>query len=268
MTTRDRRAAERQIVRRLAFPSDLEIRRHDGAGEGAAGSIAALRGYAAVFNSTSHPLFDWWEDEEFVEVIAPGAFRKTLQEADVRMFYQHDPTRVLARTKSGTLRLAEDDKGLAFEVDLPDTGDGRDLLTLVERGDISSMSFGFRVILDDWDRDAAPTVRTLREIALVEVSPVTFPAYEATEIGLRADAMRGLVRFLGLRGLEREQRDAALVALTGGTLTSDHLPFLRAAHAALGEAVASVEPPAHPALGRSPSTLRRRHARLLDGGIK
>lgn len=138
-----------------------------------------VAGYAAVFNSIT-------DLGDFREQIAPGAFAKTLK-GDVRALFNHDTSMVLGRTKSGTLRLSEDERGLKYEVDLPDTQAGRDLRVSMERGDIDGSSFGFRVTKQSWDvRDDGPSVRTIEEVELFEVSPVTFPAYADAEIALRS----------------------------------------------------------------------------------
>lgn len=138
-----------------------------------------LVGYAAVFNSDAD-IGGWW-----TERIAPGAFAETIT-GDVRALVDHNAGRVVGRTKSGTLRLSEDAKGLRVEVDLPDTTDGNDLWTLVERGDISGMSFGFRVTKQEWDETVEPPVRTIQKVDLMEVSAVAWPAYDDTEIGKRS----------------------------------------------------------------------------------
>lgn len=138
-----------------------------------------IAGYAALFNSTADI------GGAFREVIAPGAFTETLK-GDVRALIDHDSGRVIGRTKAGTLRLNEDEKGLAVEIDLPDTSDGRDLAVSLERGDISGMSFGFRVTHDEWDEDSNPPTRTIHKVELFEVSAVAFPAYEDTELALRS----------------------------------------------------------------------------------
>lgn len=143
-----------------------------------------LVGYAAVFNSDTD-IGGWW-----TERIAPGAFANAIG-GDVRALVDHDMGRVIGRTKSGTLRLKEDERGLHVEIDVPDTSDGRDLWTLVERGDISGMSFGFRVTHDEWDESGDVPKRTIHKVELFEVSAVAFPAYDDTSIGKRSlDAAR------------------------------------------------------------------------------
>lgn len=138
-----------------------------------------IGGYAAVFNSEADI------GGYFREVIAPGAFADALSQ-DVRALVDHDSGRVIGRTKAGTLRLKQDDTGLAVEIDLPDTTDGRDLGTLIERGDVSGMSFGFVVTKQSWDETQDPPLRTIEAVDLREVSVVAFPAYDDTSIALRS----------------------------------------------------------------------------------
>lgn len=138
-----------------------------------------LAGYAAVFNSDTN-IGDWW-----IERIAPGAFAGTIS-GDIRALVDHNMGRVIGRTKSGTLRLKEDAHGLRVEIDVPDTTDGNDLWTLVERGDISGMSFGFRVTKQEWDETGDMPIRTIHAVDLFEVSAVAFPAYDDTTLGKRS----------------------------------------------------------------------------------
>ncbi len=136
-------------------------------------------GYAAKFNSRSENLGG------FVETIMPGAFKRSLRSRnDVKLLVNHDAGRVLASTRSGTLRLKEDSVGLRVEADLPNTTDGRDMAELLRRGDLSSMSFGFSVVKDSWSNDG--TERSLESVRLFETSIVAFPAYQATEASVRA----------------------------------------------------------------------------------
>lgn len=153
------------------------------------GETKGLTGYAAKFNEESKPLRDWWGDE-FVEVIAPGAFKNSLENNTIKALYNHNPDYVLGSTKSGTLRLEEDEIGLRFDLDLPNTQIANDLYEGVKRGDIDGVSFGFRVKEDKWTEvkmdDGWKTIRTLREIDLIEISPTAFPAYEQTEVDCRS----------------------------------------------------------------------------------
>ncbi len=144
------------------------------------GDKMTVAGYAATFGETTD-IGDY-----FREVIAPGAFTNTLKTADVRAYYGHDRQRLLGRTSAGTLRLTEDAKGLAVEIDLPDTTDGRDVRALIARGDITGMSFGFIVTHDEWNMTGTVDTRTIHEVELLEVSIVSEPAYEGTSIALRS----------------------------------------------------------------------------------
>ncbi len=159
-------------MERRALAAPPEVRADDGA--------MVARGYAALFNSETDI------GGYFREVIAPGAFRETLKNDDIRALIDHDTGRVIGRSSAGTLRLKEDDKGLSVEIDLPDTTDGRDLAVQLERGDISGMSFGFIVRHDEWDETSDPPTRTIHAVDLREVSAVAFPAYGDTEIALRS----------------------------------------------------------------------------------
>jgi uncharacterized protein len=138
-----------------------------------------LTGYAVVWNS------DTTIGDYFVERIAPGAFTKALR-GDILALVNHDTGRVVGRTKSGTLRLAEDSHGLKVEIDVPDTTDGNDLWTLVERGDISGMSFSFRATKQEWDDTGDVPHRTVIEAELFEVTATPIPAYPDTNLALRS----------------------------------------------------------------------------------
>lgn len=123
--------------------------------------------------------------DSFRELFAPGAFRASLSD-DILALFGHDRNRVLGRTSAGTLRLREDANGVHFEIDLPDTTDGRDLAVSVERGDIRGTSFGFRVQRETWDDTTNPPTRTIHEAILREISPTADPAYGDTTIAMRS----------------------------------------------------------------------------------
>lgn len=147
--------------------------------DGIEGKSNVIEGYAAVFNSPTN-IGGW-----FTEEIAPGAFSKAISEnGDIRALFNHDWNNVLGRTKSGTLRLSEDERGLKFEVDLPNTSIARDLVESLKRGDISQCSFGFIPTVEEWDYNDEPAKRTILEVDLFEVSVVSVPAYEDTEVAL------------------------------------------------------------------------------------
>ena len=165
------RSKMKKIERRTYTVRNVETRQEDD-------GKMRLSGYAAVFNDPSVPL-------PFSERIAPGAFRKTLSETpDVRLLINHEGL-PLARTKNNTLTLSEDEVGLRFDAELPDTSEARDLYTLIQRGDVDQMSFAFRVIRQKWNIDR--TERTLTEVSLADgdVSVVTYPAYPTTTVEAR-----------------------------------------------------------------------------------
>ncbi|AGH48760.1 caudovirus prohead protease [Sphingomonas sp. MM-1] len=145
----------------------------------ATGTGRTLTGYAAVFNSPADIGGAW------IETIERGAFTRAL-EGDIVAIIGHDRNRVIGRTGAGTLRLSEDDKGLRFEIDLPDTTDGRDVAVSVERGDIGGMSFGFSVTRQQWDETTEPPQRTIQQVELYEITVTAFPAYPDTSVGLRS----------------------------------------------------------------------------------
>ncbi|MFA7666372.1 MAG: HK97 family phage prohead protease [Burkholderiaceae bacterium] len=145
---------------------------------GAVSAVSAagrrLTGYAARFLVETRI-------GSFREVIRPGAFADTL-DRDILALVDHDPSQLLGRTRSGTLRLEEDDYGLAFDLALPDTRAAADLLALAERGDLGGMSFGFVATDEDWNGD----LREIRAVDLHEISVIqSWPAYEQTEINVR-----------------------------------------------------------------------------------
>lgn len=142
----------------------------------ASGNPRRLEGYAATFGVEARV-------GNFLETIRAGAFSATLASGvDVLALVDHDPTRVLGRTRSGTLRLSEDTRGLAFSIDLPDTQAARDVLALAERGDIGGASFGFRATGENWSGKR----RELRAVELHEISVVSaWPAYTNTSVEAR-----------------------------------------------------------------------------------
>lgn len=143
-----------------------------------------VAGYAAVYGQDSREIFE--QGRRFTERIAPGAFAETLSTAaDVKLYFNHDISMPLARTKSGTLKLSSDRNGLAFEASLPETSLGNDVRALMERGDLTGeMSFGFFVERDTWSKDRSQ--RTVEKARLVEVSIVQDAAYPQTSSSLRS----------------------------------------------------------------------------------
>ncbi len=143
-----------------------------------------LVGYAAVYDSPTTRQRDF----PGTETIARGAFDALLDQ-DVVALANHDMAQLLGRTSSGTLRLASDSHGLRVEVDLPDTQVGRDVRTLVQRGDLAGMSFS--ASLGEMDRVKGGVVhRTFSR--LVDVSVVTSPAYLETQVAIRSASEQSL----------------------------------------------------------------------------
>lgn len=156
------------MERRFFDFSGIEMRQTD--------DQRTITGYAAIFNALSEEMWG------FREKIAPGAFSETLS-GDIRALWNHDTSIVLGRTRAGTLRVAEDDRGLRIEIDAPQSAHQQ--IEALERGDVDQMSFGFRATGEEWTNDDHGPIRTLTGIELLEVSPVTFPAYPATSVSVR-----------------------------------------------------------------------------------
>lgn len=212
-----------------------------------------IKGYAARFDKWSEKLFGF-----FREKIQRGAFSKTIAESDIRGLVNHDPQFVLGRNKAGTLRLAEDEKGLAFEIDPPDTQWARDLVTSMKRGDINQASFGFQTIKDEWNEDGDE--RTLLEVNLFDVSVVTYPAYKQTssvvrsllpDCGIDLEAIRG-VMFRHQRGVALTPSDKDLMQSSIDLLRS-YLP-----------AEQPQDPPAEPAQVHSAGDGKPAESHLAD----
>jgi uncharacterized protein len=150
---------------------DFEVR--------AEGDGMTFTGYASVFNSPSEDLGG------FVEYVAPGAFKRSLQSRnEVKLLWNHDSGEPLASLRGGTMSLVEDERGLKVTAQLPNTSRGRDVAELLRTKVIDTMSFGFNVIRDSWSTDGK--TRTLESVRLFEVSVVSFAAYPATTAQVRS----------------------------------------------------------------------------------
>lgn len=142
-----------------------------------------IEGHAAVFDSWSETLGGIFP---FKEKVRKGAFAESIGRDDIRALFNHDPNYVLGRNRAGTLELVEDDVGLRVRITPPDTSWANDITTSIRRGDISQMSIGFVVEDDEWSSKDGIDTRELKKVRLFDVSPVTFPAYTATDVGVRA----------------------------------------------------------------------------------
>ncbi|NJT49932.1 HK97 family phage prohead protease, partial [Escherichia coli] len=143
-----------------------------------------ILGYGSVFNSRSEPLWG------FREIIKPGAFDDVLND-DVRGLFNHDPNFILGRSSAGTLSLSVDERGLRYDIVAPDTPTICDLvLSPMLRGDINQSSFAFRVARDGeswYEDDEGIVIREITRISrLYDVSPVTYPAYQDADSGVRS----------------------------------------------------------------------------------
>lgn len=172
---------------------NLELERRSIGEVGATGRT--VTGYPIIFDAPTNL-------GDFTELVEPSAVDRTLREGvDVRALLDHDDasTRVLGRRSAGTLRLVKDARGLRSEIDLPKTQAGDDILELVTRGDISGMSFAFAVQAGGqrWEQRAGRPLRILTDLLIPEVSIVTFPAYQATDVQV---AKRSLEHYQRERG--------------------------------------------------------------------
>lgn len=148
-----------------------------------------FRGYAIRFNSESEVL------GSFTEVVLPGAIKNL--DADIRMLFNHDSSFVLGRTTAGTLELDQREDGLYIVNDPPETQWARDLSVSVSRGDITQMSFGFRILKNRWiERAGKPRLHVLEEVELQECSIVAFPAYASTSVDFRSEETASYIRSL------------------------------------------------------------------------
>jgi HK97 family phage prohead protease len=180
-----------------------------------------IEGYASVFNEE----YVLWDSGSFrmVEIVKPGTFTRALEEKqDVRCLFNHDANFLLGRTEAGTLRLKQDDKGLQFENDLPDTQIGKDVRTSVDRKDLDGCSFAFTVTKQSWREETKDgktiSTREIEEVDLFDVGPVTYPAYEGTSVSARAEMRSQILSIDGLpaevrtaieRGKKKKEKDAA-----------------------------------------------------------
>jgi len=201
--------------------ANLQVRAADADPNGEPKPIV-LSGYAAVFDEPTVLAANDEKLGRIIEVIRPGAFSRAIREnQDVRALVDHNPTLLLGRTRSGTLKIWEDDKGLAFEVTLPNTQVARDLAENVRLGNASQCSFSFspapngetsRTVLEGGTR---VTYIELTDVDLFDVSTVTYPAYAGTTVSIEARC-RAIADRPG-RVSRRNTRKAAAIRL------ADHL---------------------------------------------
>ena len=166
------RLKQNEIVRSEYRMEDIEIKENEG---------VIVCGLAALYNSDSENMGGFYEQ------IAPGAFRDVMDD-DVRAYLNHDENRLLGRVSSGTLAISSDERGLYYEVKMPNTTYANDLIELMKRGDINQSSFAFLIGDDYWEERDGKTYRIITKISrLLDVSPVSQPAYPDSTSELKRD---------------------------------------------------------------------------------
>lgn len=208
------------------------------------GKPIGFKGHAAVFDSRTRIGGRWgWYEE-----IAPEAFNSALERPDdVRLLKNHNPDLILARTTAGNLRLSVDEVGLFTDADMTPTTYAQDLALSLEVGDVSQMSFAFRVLKDEWSainvgEDDEAELRRILDVELWDVSPVTYPAYADTDAALRARESELVCRSLGLD--DPVTRHEFVSALQQSEPDPDLSAALRAAATRLAERAETLGPPA------------------------
>lgn len=151
-----------------------------------------ITGLGAVFYNAANAGTEYelanWGGFRILERIMPGAFDRAIQERDdARGLFNHDPSHLLGRVSSGTMRLSVDDQGLRYEIDIDaEDSDHQKVVRKIERGDLTGSSFAFiprRVVwVEEEDRD----IRQIEDLELFDTGPVTYPAYEASTTGVRS----------------------------------------------------------------------------------
>ncbi|WHP40763.1 HK97 family phage prohead protease [Lysinibacillus boronitolerans] len=166
-----------KVEKRNLPASNVEIR------EGEDGQ-RTISGYAVKWEMKSHAMGYF---KRFKEQFKKGAFTDSMTNDDQLALWSHDTSKVLGRTKNGTLRLFEDDIGLRFELDLPNSTLGNDAYETIKRGDVDGVSFGFQMQKQEWDENDVDNItRTILRAKLLEISPVAFPAYPDSQVSARS----------------------------------------------------------------------------------
>jgi HK97 family phage prohead protease len=181
--TETRSAAASTRERRSIAVTNLRVKREDG-------KPTQIAGHAAVFDQLSRTLTTR-KGVKFREKISPGAFKRSINQcsqpgSEIMALRDHDPEKILCRTDTGTLKLSEDETGLAFEMTLPDTQLARDCIADVDHGNIKGMSFGFGEPTDSWQQVDGENIRTLSDIPVGEITLTPYPAYDGTDVNTRS----------------------------------------------------------------------------------
>lgn len=164
------------VEKRNLTTNDVEIREDENGNK-------TINGYAVKWDMKSVTM-GW---RRFKEQFKRGAFTESLTNDDQLALWSHDTSKVLGRTKNGSLRLFEDDIGLRFELDLLDTTLGEDAYKTIKRGDVDGVSFGFQMLKQEWDEaDSDNVIRSVTHAKLLEISPVAFPTYPDSQVSARS----------------------------------------------------------------------------------
>lgn len=214
------------------FETDFEIREE--------GDGMTFIGYAAKFDQPSENLGG------FIEYVERGAFSRSLKSRnDVMLLWNHDAGQPLASTRSGTMRLTEDEVGLRVEARLPQTTLGKDISVLLREKIVGKMSFGFNVIKDSWNAEG--TERRLKSVRLFETSIVVWPAYTSTSA-----SVRGLDKVAQRAAVDADElADVMLKIEEGADLSPEQAELMKSVVDRLApapEETVSEEPKAEPSL--------------------
>lgn len=177
----------------------------------AGGSGKTMTGYGAVFYNARTPGTQYRLFEDIYERIAPTAFDRAIREKhDARGLFNHDPSLLLGRVASRTMRLSVDSRGLRYEIDLPETELGRSVAVAIERGDLTGSSFAFISTGTVWTEENGISIREITDLDLFDTGPVTYPAYEATTAGLREIDIEAIRREMANAGASRDGEAEAI----------------------------------------------------------
>lgn len=168
------------MERRITAAPEIRIDTQDGK--------TTIVGYGAVFYRSEESGTEYKMFSDLVERIAPTAFDRAIRERhDAAGLFNHDPNQLLGRVSAGTMRLAVDERGLRYEIDVPDTQAGRDVVESIRRKDVKGSSFAFRVTKQTWqEQEDGPDIRVIEDLDLFDTGPVVFPAYAGTSTALRS----------------------------------------------------------------------------------
>lgn len=217
-------------VRTFVAPFTLERAAEDGDG-------LTLTGYAAVFNSPTR--ISGWEGD-FIETIAPGAFKHTIRNSRPVMQFDHGQHPFWGSFTIATIRkLREDTHGLYVEARMEPGWFTEPLRWAIREQAISGMSFRFSVVKDDWTRQGKDRVRTLKEVRLYELGPVVNPAYLDTSVAIRS-LERAIPGITILGSSEARAESSAEEPANDGDPAPSQSTRTKAQRTALAEAMRSI----------------------------